>query len=131
MRDYIFYKEVRSFVHWSLYIKFDYVSASIYSWICITVYNIILDSPQSRQMNVTVCRWRTLVCPRVEVHSFLTSFVLHQNYSVFFLYLFWMVSEMRGKWPNRRFFVVVVFFLDLLKIARSRSHFAFCSGNKY
>ena len=36
---YIFYKEVCSFVHWSSYIMFDYVSAYICICICMRLYN--------------------------------------------------------------------------------------------
>ena len=35
-----FYKEVCSFVHWSSYIMFDYISACI--WICMRLYNIFI-----------------------------------------------------------------------------------------
>ena len=42
-----FYKEVCSFIHWSLYIMFDYVSAYIYICMCMWLYNtVILILPQ-------------------------------------------------------------------------------------
>ena len=39
-----FYKEVCSFVHWSSYIMFDYVSAYICICICMQLYNINTDN---------------------------------------------------------------------------------------